>query len=204
MAFEYARLLDDFNRSDANPLDGGYGYVSGSFQKLVSNTVAPTAAGDGRHNSIATGFGPVRDGGFFVEIAVFEDWQVIGCRWQSPSNGRNGYYFQHNNSNTNWDLRNYINDADGTTIATGGGQSMSAGDAIGIQAIGNVISGWIRMAGVWQMVGQGTDTAFASGYGAMEQASTAGNGRLDNFWGGALPVPGFTSRIRRSRGGVWT
>jgi hypothetical protein len=207
MPFEYARLLDNFNRPDANPLDGGYSWCDGRPSKLVSNTVAPDVNDGGRHNAIATGVGYMTDCGFHVEMAVFEDWQAIGCRWQNngPASQRNGYILQHNNGGgQSWELKSYINNADGPIIASGSGIAMSAGDALGIQAISNALQAWVRIGGVWQFLGGGTSNLFSGGFGVMEQGTTGGLGRLDNFWGGALPQPGFTSRIRRSRGGVWT
>lgn len=210
MAFEYARLLDDFNRPNADPVDGGYVLPTGTANgpnKIVGNQLAPSGAG-GRKDSVYVAGGYMTDCGSFIEIAVEEDWQVAGVRWQIPTaTGRNGYYFQHKTDGS-YTLRTYVNDADGTTLATGGGGSSPnltvPGDAIGCQAIGAQIQGWLRLSGVWVLIASAIDTTFAGGYLAIEQAATAGNGRIETFWGGALPRPGFTSTIRRSRSGVWT
>jgi hypothetical protein len=211
MAFEYARLLDDFNRPNADPVDGGYVLPTGTgngVNKVLTNQLAPSGTG-GRKDSVYVAGGYMVDCGCYIEVAVEEDWQVAGCRWQIPTNtGRNGYYFQHKTDGS-YTLRTYVNDADGQTFATGGGgasPTLSPGDAIGCEVLGNVVKGWLRVSGVWVLVAAVADlqNTFAGGYLAIEQASTSGNGRIENFWGGALPRPGFTSAIRRSRSGVWT
>lgn len=204
MAFPLSAILDDFNRADANPAGGSWTGVTsfgvGDVQ-IVSNTlkgVANAAGGCFAYwNTIMSG----ADAEAYCTIPTLpatNEYLDIGIRCVDMATAVtiDGYNVRLTKlSGTDTIVMNRIVNGALTALHTTN-QEVSAGDSIGISAIGSTISYYYKAsAGAWTLLGSVTDTTYtAAGYNAVGIGGTAPSVAIDDFGGGVVkPLDGTTS-----------
>lgn len=192
MAFPTTGILDNFNRADENPLDGGGNWgdrLTNNDLQILSNRAAGTGANvlNSRYWA-ASQFGPDCEVYYSVPVInVSPDYLRLWIRIQNPgAANETGYMMQ------------WLNDANGCKIfketaresysqlAVNAAARFAANDQIGMEAIGTTITVYQNGTSVVS-VSDGTTTG--AGYIAIGCRSTIF--RLDDFGGGTV-VPAAT------------
>jgi hypothetical protein len=185
----YLALLDDFNRADVGPPpSASWSTLGSNGLKVVSNQCAGNSPSTNAGYWSAATFGP--------NYGVAADWPVISAlvevrlRLTTPGLGTtNGYSFQYS-AGTFSLLR--IDAGSNTTLTSVSG-SLTTGDAIAIQAIGSVLTGYQKTGGVWSELLTTTDATYSTaGYIGLAIGGAAS--RCDNFSGG-IPPPSPTTSV---------
>lgn len=194
MAFgDFATLQDDFNRANANPLDGSWTnkVVAANTSMLINSSQAGGSSGAGTNSAWFTGFTPGDDCEAYITINTVPsngEFVRVYARLATPGTaGVDGYFVQWTKvSGANNDSMALfrLDNASATSIGTFTGD-YSAGDKIGIECIGSAISAYHFTGGVWTQRITTTDATYSAagpaGIGGL------GNGfRLDDFFAGTV------------------
>ena len=185
MAFPTTGILDDFNRADENPLDGGGNWgdrVANNDLQLLSNQAAGTAANvlNSRYWAAST-FGPDCEVYYSVPVInVAPDYLRLWLRIQNPgAANETGYMMQWLNSSAGCTIFKETAREAYTQLATLSTPRFAANDQIGMEAIGTTITVYQNGTSVLST----TDaTTTGAGYIAIGCRSTVF--RLDDFGGG--------------------
>lgn len=214
MPFPTTGILDNFNRANAaiygSTASGGDTWGANALNdtgpgtlSIVSNAIAE---GSGSPNGYLTGsHGPDAEaymtaaalpgGGnyFFLAVRV-QDAGVGSLAWD----GYGLIYIV----GTGWQIRRYDNGASTVLGATVSTPTVSAGDGLGIEAIGDTIKGYHKpAAGAWTEVLSRIDATYtAAGNIAVEIGSApSGTGRGDDLGGGTVVTGPVAVGRARSR-----
>lgn len=186
-----AAALDAFDRANEGPPMTGWTTWVGSGLKVVSNQCAPETTGYCTAYWSTAMSDP--DVEVYVEIAVVpSNGYVEICGRVDPSaggpGGGNFYSFYYEFAPHDYTL-NREDAGIFHTLGTLNGQTLAAGDAIGIRCVGSTIQGWARVSGTWRLILEARDTTY-DGTGANNKVGlqTHGGGitsavRYDNFAG---------------------
>lgn len=202
MAFPaVSSLLDDFNRADEGPppsanwsgVDGGDTGLS-----VVSNQLAGAAGlAEGYWNPVLMG----PDCEVIVDVPVLPptSYFEVFLRYRAgPGSGYKLLWYPGPSSNQVLFFR-FDNDA-GTQLGSPTTATLVAGDSVGLEAIGDTITGYQKTGGVWSQILSRTDSTYnRAGYiGCGVHDTTC---RLDNFTGGppTVEVPDTTQLVVKAR-----
>lgn len=192
MAFPTTSLLDAFNRADENPVNTNWGDVhpAVSEMRIVSNQLVGQVAGSFNCSHWETSFG-----------ADQEAWATLAAKWSSNNHQADLWVRTQNPPGGDLDsysLKVYDDGADeiitlwrqintGDTLIGSVVATITAGDGLGISAIGTTIRAYHKIgAGAWTEVLNVTDSVITgTGYLAVG-ASPAGTIVWDNFGGGTF------------------
>jgi hypothetical protein len=182
MAFPTTGVLDNFNRTDANPLDGSWtnGWWGDGNPKIVSNQFATQAGGGwaGAYYNAAT-YG---DCEAYATISTVNNFIIAG-RIGGTLTSPNCYYLFYTHAVSELRIKKLIAGAD-STLGSVISATFASGDKVGLELFGNTITAYQYTAGAWSALGNRTDTSYTSGYLAIElDNSTA---RFDDFGGGTI------------------
>lgn len=190
MAFPDYAVVDDFDRADADPIDGNWSLKTRSADnnlEINGNQVAhSTAAGAQGTRLYTTAF--VRPFQVWVEIPNASSDVGIDYCIQDPNGASvvDGYRWQTNLGTTVLELYR-IRGAGFTKIGGSYAIDVVSGDAIGVHLdYDGAHKLYHRTSGVWSLVDTVTHTEFISGYAGLLIAANAST-RLDNF--SAVQVP---------------
>lgn len=191
MAFgDYATLLDDFNRADANPIGLPFGNLNlnNSTQlRILSNQVTANGSLTGEASrafsgddleaylTIATLPGTNNSVRIYVRVhdtGGFSTWDGYGVRYQQ-------------NATPFFTVERWTNAALSTIQSQN--LTLSAGDKIGIRVVGSAIEGWVYQSGAWTMQVSGTDTTYPTSGGFIAFGVRGTTGRVDDFYAGLIP-----------------
>lgn len=198
--------LDDFNRANENPLSQGGLWT----QKVISTNPSTLTVESNQldRDALAGDSSAYRNNAFFgpdVEVALTLPDSVggnsyIGLYLRLVNAGTpgtaGGYACWYNQQNTNIIVR-VMNNSSNATIGTFP-VTITNGDSIGCQAIGNQICAWTKpAAGSWTQAGCVPDSQHSAA-GRVGAFLNTSNYFGDNFWAQTLTVatPG------RRRGGL--
>jgi hypothetical protein len=190
-------VLDDFNRADASTLGANWTNLNGASWRIVSNEVAPGTI-NGRHQAMWSAGDALTDSEAYITLRTFFDWQLVGVRVSGSGSSNTGYYARYGGSTT-LEIVRWISNTE-TSIGSYTIPALSAGDKIGIRAIGTTISVWYYQSGSWNKAGEVTDSNIASGELGIQQGVSSGNhsGRMDDFGGGAVGIEFRSSNTNSS------
>lgn len=187
-------VLDSFNRADESPIAGNWtGPIAAGIAqlKLTSNALAPNTTFGGswwqREIYPADQFAHITIsaiGGSGIGAAL-----TLYCRAQSVgTSSLDGYIVTYDDTSgiqvRLWREDNGSDTQIGSSFTTG---TATAGDKIGVRAIGNTIEAWFAPAGtgVWQLATSAQDTTYRlPGFLGVAMDSAAPSVRGDNFGGG--------------------
>lgn len=203
MAFgDFATLRDDFNRSDANPLDGSWTnkvVAANANMKLASNQATPSASGPTVSSAWYTGATPAADCEAYVTCATVAggtDRMRIYLRLATPGTaGVDGYFVQTDAAagTDTWGIFR-LDNASATSIASGS-QEWSNGDKLGLSAIGSTISAYRYSGGSWSLLGSATDATYSAAGAAGIGGSGLGAPLFDDFYMGDVVTSTFFPKV---------
>lgn len=203
-SFPSTGLLDDFNRSDENPLGNGRwsGPIrpSGSQVKLVSNQILSSVAGNANSYWSFSQFGPDSEVWVTVVTKDADGFAVdLALRIQSPGAAGVDAYWYTAKAQAGTDIYEiYRVDNNSFTLlgATETGPELVNGDKIGFKAVGDVLTGYVFQNGRWTSTIRRQDSTYGgAGYiGIQFDANVA---RGDDFGGGTVGTI-FTPRLSRN------
>lgn len=187
-----AALLDDFNRADVGPPPSASWtdkVLTGDSAglKVTSNQLACASAGGNRTAWLNTAtYGP--DCEFAITIPTLPTGYFgIFARVANPGViGVTGYIFYMIGS-TSAEFYRFTGNTY-TILGAAISQTWAAGDSIGFEIIGSILTGYRKNGGIWASVGTRTDSTYTgAGYpGLYAEDVTV---RADDFTGGVvLPV----------------
>lgn len=185
-------VIDNFNRADgpagANWTADAAGFGDAIFQ-VISNTAGSSVSGgqDGWYN--ATTYGP--DSEAMETLPTEQATLTVGLTLRQQSAG-NCYLLAIDKSGTpdTWTI--YRDVAGALTSVATGSQDIAGTDAIGFEALGNVISAYWQSggAGGWTQIATGTDNQYG-GTGKLGKYIEGTTRRQDDFRGGTtVPAAG--------------
>lgn len=183
-------VLDNFNRADANPLDGSWTQgIQGTFDgtlKVASNVLTIDVGGltDFGRYTWNTALGADQE--VFIDIttrAGSSEQEVWGRLNNAGASGITGYVARARTDTNDVVVLKFDNDSAASVLTTIS-QTLSDGDHLGLQLIGN--NGYVCYkvgAGSWAQIGSAFD---ASGYTSGGKIGTGikGVATADNFGGG--------------------
>jgi hypothetical protein len=180
-------VIDDFNRSDENPLsDGGKYSVLSSNLEVVSNQVACTIAATCSMWRTDVRYGADQEAWVTIEAKPINgDRLRLYARLQEPTQF-DGYalYLQSNAGVDQVGIERWDNGAV-TPLGSPMNQEFVQGDKLRLRAIGSTLEAWRydNNAGSWSKLGERTDSTYLlDGYLGFGIRGTGG--RLDDFGGG--------------------
>ena len=204
MAFPTTGILDDFNRTNEGPPPSADWVTVDNGHKVVSSQLVPNS--DAYSESYWNqSFGADMEA--YVTIVTKESVGnsiVLQVRTQ-PADSYKSYYLLVNSlAGTDTILIRYWNGSSGSTLATYN-QEISAGDSVGISAIGSTITAWYKASGgSWTELGHVTNTS-ESRAGYIDIANDSVTPVFDNFGGGtanaAFPTTGILDNFNRANEG---
>jgi hypothetical protein len=206
MAFPTTGIIDNFNRTDEDPLsDGGKWSLGpddfGSNTMRVFTNEARHSAGLNPVNAYRNDqdYGPNTE--VYLTLVVLPATAVLlYLRCVNIGAGTtDGYATYYNFSGTD-DFLICRNDNDaltglGASVAPG---NWSAGDGLGLEMIGSTIAVYDRRSGVWAQQATRTDSTYtAAGTIGFKLNDTGTNTRVDDFGGGTVVAAGRSPIPRR-------
>jgi hypothetical protein len=186
-SFPTTSILDTFTGSDETPIATNWTAPltpTDNSARRISNQFTPAVAGgwSGAYYDLAT-YGP--DSECYVTLATVGT-ATVWVRTQAPgTSGVDGYNVLYSSATFRLSIIR-VDNAVATNLENPIISALSAGDAIGIRAIGSTIQSWVRRSGVWELVSSVTDTTYA-GAGALASETEGTVARLDDFSGGTIP-----------------
>lgn len=191
MAFgDFATLADDFNRANANPLDGSWTnkIVSGNGNMQLSTNRA-TGAASGICSAWYTGSTPGADCEAYVTIAqkpgTSSNARVYLRLADMGTATPDGYFVQYTGAAGTdvWTIFR-LDNGTATNIASSTIE-LNNGDKLGLECIGSAISAYAFTGGAWTLLGTATDATYsAAGPGGI--CSQSGGATLDDFFIGTV------------------
>jgi hypothetical protein len=198
VSFPTTSILDDFNRANENPLSFGGKwsgpYLIGFLQfQVISNQADPGGGTAGNWWNVKK-FGP--DCEVYLDVVtaptVSGDQFAIIARSVNPGGSTSaidGYALQYTAGSTpQWLLTATLGGSILNSVSIT--HDLQNGDTVGLSCVSNLMTAYIKRAGVWTSMGTLTDSLItAAGYLAIFGDS----GVYDNFGGGTGggPVPFF-------------
>jgi hypothetical protein len=192
VAFPNASALDNFNRSNANPIGGNWATMGGrNALQISSNLAAPTSGASGAYYTgtlpglydevFATLQGHTTNGGL-----------VLYCRAKNMHLSTRTAYAVSVSALTNdrlslhaTTLVRYVAGVS-TTLATLSGDSGASGYKYGVQAVGSDVSVWRDSGSGWTQILSASDSTIVSGGQIGLEVTTW---QADDFGGDAVPPP---------------
>lgn len=196
MAAPTTSLLDDFNRADANPLNGNWAAFSAFAAnplKLLTNRVVGSAGGTNA-SYYTVSCGPdceVYDTVLGLETVDGQPHETLFLRVANPTSGGtyNAYRliinFRSGGTLDEWFITKIVAGSS-TTIAGPVSNDIAINDKIWFNATGSLLTGYQQVggAGSWNQIIQVTDSAVtAAGFLALALRSVNVNA-ADDFSGG--------------------
>lgn len=187
MTFPTTGILDNFNRTNANPLDGNWvnGFWGDNNMKLVSNALMGAVNGwNGAYYNTSYG----ADQECYITLTTKNATLSLilmvrsgGTLTSSP----NGYAFYV--SGTTGSIRR-VTSGSGTTLGATFTVAPASGVKYGISVIGDTIAAYENTAGTWTELASRTDSTYTeAGYLAIEV--NPNSDIWDDFGGGEYVAP---------------
>lgn len=185
MAFPENGILDDFNRGDEGPPMTGWGDL---INGLVVSSNACTLSAAGANTS------------YYDTILTDDDCEVYFTITVAPTTNRNvvvyarlkdvgssatvdGYLMRYTEGTDILQIARLDNGSE-TVLGADISQSLTDGDKMGLEIVGDTLTAYVDTGGGWTSVGSRTDSTYAdAGYIG---AGIGGNGTIDDFGGGGL------------------
>ncbi len=180
--FPTTAVLDNFNRSDANPMTG-WTDIAGGFGANGTVAIGSAASWNISYWNAST----YADCEAYATVAHGASTMYVVCRMAADASTS---YFHKSDGSTS--ILGYEDGTGDHTLASYS-QSVSDGDSLGISAIGSTISAYYKASGGnWVLLGSVTDTKYSSGYIALIDTGTVST--FDNFGGGAVVTTTYIGR----------
>jgi hypothetical protein len=205
--FPTTGILDTFDRADSST-DMGGSWTTNQVYSGATNWGIDTNQCYNPDNSLyssqyydASTYGP--DSECYVTIATEEaagdaDTQNCIARIIDPGNTWDGYDLYVNLAALNvWAIA-YVDEGVATNIGATVNQAIAAGDKIGIEVIGDVITGYLYTGGAWSTIITRTDTVLLqrdAGYLGLYGTGITPIWRYDDFGGGTVVAAGGGSKV---------
>jgi hypothetical protein len=179
-------LLDDFNRANGGAGSNWASMRSGTYATM---NVSSNAAVDSSSTQFAWNFwspATFADGSAYVTVATYgaSDTIRVGARVTNGGTTTYSGYFVSVNSSGAWSIIRVDNGGSPGTLKSGATQTIAAGDKIGIEVTGTVVTAWFNRGGTWTQEltydTAGDATKYSSGKLALEFKTST----LDDFSGG--------------------
>ena len=197
MAFPSTPVLDNFNRSNENPLSGSGDWDGplrgdgGVELQLLSNAVESAVSEQRGSSYWVASF--TADQEVYADIAGLEQVMGIYARCTNPGGGSlDGYGLVISSlSGPNNIALNRIDDASETVLGSAFSASLTIGEAVGLELVGTTITVYHRGAGGWSSLGSRTDGTYNNaGVIGIDSAAFGTGNKIDNFGGGAHVADG--------------
>jgi peptidoglycan/xylan/chitin deacetylase (PgdA/CDA1 family) len=178
-------ILDNFNRTNENPLSGGgnWSALSSGGVQLLNNAVASNGSG-----TSTSGWKTTYTGDVEARTTVLISTDNAGVMTHASLNGAgqlSGYLWQWQGANSPATFALYREDANVfTQLATFNSFLLDPGDQLALQVIGNSVQGWVYHLGSWQQVASATDTTYRTGKLGLRLRGTTPI--ADDFGGGQV------------------
>jgi hypothetical protein len=204
VVFPTTGIVDDFDRADEDPVSDGGAWsnpLSGlgvGDPQVTSNQLAPPDGGD-------IGFcvrteGTSADQEAYYTIATLPaspTFFIVSVRCAGTGLGTDGLDLRVRSDDGAWSLRRVV-DLTPTTVASGmlSGGALVAGDSIGLDVIGNTMTGHIkRGAAAWAEIVTAGEGGTLTAHGPLGLSIDVVTGtdttwRIDNFGGGDVVAAG--------------
>jgi len=184
VAFPTTGILDDFNRADANPLDGSWtnGFWGDGNLRLVSNQIyAVSGWGGARYNAATYG----ADSEVYLSIPYSSTVAFLHLRVGGTDADPDSYAFRYQSGDAASNLRR-LDDGVQTQLGAAFTATIStSNDKLGLEAIGSTITAYRYVSGAWASLASRTDATYSSaGYLAVEFDQSVWKG--DDFGGGTV------------------
>jgi hypothetical protein len=195
MAFPTTSVLDNFNRSDEGPppsaswaadpyndsepgLEVVSNQVRGSAWELCSSYYSASTYGEDSEAYVTV-----------VDLPADSAVVMLGCRIQDPDSANvDAYVLEYTQLDApdtdEWKLYRVVNDA-WTQLGATVEQDLSAGDKIGLEAIGSTIKAYQYTGGSWSEVMSRSDSN-VSGAGYLALSIQNADRDCDDFGGGTV------------------
>ncbi len=198
MAFPTTGVLDDFNRTDENPLSDGGDWSqmvwNGDDLKIVSNEVTDDGAQGGNYRSDQT-YGA--DSEVFTTLAtVGTDFGAVLLRLADAGGSTpDGYEFNFIISGTDRVAVQRIDNGSETLLGSVVNLTVVTGEKVGFEAIGSTLKGYRFTGGAWQEEISRSDSTYTAA-GNIGMFLNTGGWDVDDFGGGTVVAAagGFTPR----------
>ena len=190
MLFPTTGILDNFNRADENPLSDGGNWSGPIFpgdqrHQVLTNLAAGAGAFPESYRSNTT-YGPDAECFFTIQtLPATGEYVSPWVRMQTPNTtGLDGYTVTWTKLAGVDSLQLFrIDNTVGTQLGATVSLEMGAGDRLGIEAIGSVISVYVNQGSGWVQQISATDATYgAAGNIGMDSSETTY--RIDDFGGG--------------------
>jgi len=200
--FPRTPILDTFNRANENPMTGWTDFPSGSGLEVISNQAASGSTG-------------VQDGAYFNTSINSADVEVYVTIAALPTNLGSTVLYARNDPagggivGDNYAIRHTVDagtdyifisrhDNSVSSPLASYRQDLAAGDGLGMRCVGSTIQAWVRISGIWTMIGEVEDGTYPGGgtYNKVAVAhfeTGAPSVRWDDFGGGAYAPDPTTS-----------
>ena len=194
MAFPTTSVLDAFtgtNGDDLPTYSGNWSQTAGIANLEIQSNSA-TATSNGTNNSNywnASNFGP--DSECYVTISTKHgtgNAVVCGVRHQQETSGATiaGYWiYSLTNTGTDQYTLERLDNGVITQLGADFAQEITAGDSIGIEAVGSTLTAYYHNGSSWSSLGTRTDSTY-SGAGKLLLFCSDTSARLDGFGGGTV------------------
>lgn len=194
VSFIASPILDDFNRSDEGPPPSSdWTTITGDL-RVVSNEVK---GNDAFNIATWTADSFSANQKCFITITGKSDTNddIISVIARGQDSGADTYDVCHILKTAATD-RIVLRRVDDTvpTVLNDTAQELTAGDSIGIRAIGDTIESWYHNGTVWVLIASVTDNTYPNtgDIGLLIQNTVA---TCDNFGGGEVGIPIYRRRI---------
>lgn len=191
MTFPTTSILDDFNRADG-AITGTSNWISPLFSHASLSITSNQLFNNSVFNENNVWNVSYTDSEAYItltDMAYGTNRVAVGVRFAGSGSTPNGYFAFYLHDSTVVQLHRYDS---GTPTQLGSDYSFtaSAGDKLGISAIGTTIKAYIYSSGSWSEVLSATDSNYSSGLLWLYEKYNATNVILDDFGGGEVVAGG--------------
>lgn len=188
MAFPTTSVLTSFTQGDGNAAGFTPLWDSDNPIYVTSNQARCNAAGSSADGGWSAGtVGP--DCEAYLTISTLSSgkniYVYVRCSVLNTLNGPNAYRVHYNGTDTVTIERYDRAAGQATTLGASISATFGAGDKLGIEVVGNVITAYKYSSGAWAALGNRTDSTYPdAGYIGLEVQDSAY--RVDDFGGGTV------------------
>lgn len=189
MTFPTTPVLDDFNRSNANPIAGNWsGPWIGTEDELqlLSNELAPDAAPGSSYWNVET-FGPDAEVHCLIATKQAEGGFIaLALRLTTIGDGTTDGYTGANLARAGTDTWRYDRFDNGSSTKLGADEDLefATGDSMGFEIIGSTLTLYHKTSGSWSALATRTDGTYSAAGSIGVRVIATTDQTMDDFGGG--------------------
>jgi len=183
--FDSLALLDDFNRSDADPISGNWTQLFTASLRLVSNAATGASA---LSSWTAASYSDVTVVATLGSDGTTGDLKLV-ARSANGATSFTGYVFTYGAGEGAAVLIDRWDDGGGAiNLVFQSSPTLSVGDKFAFRCVGTRLEAWVEQSGTWTLVASANDSTYASG--AIGLGVNALTESLDDFSVGTTSATG--------------